>query len=98
MSVIPVSLTTATLALLAVQLRRPTDAHRTASRQRKEHWMVFGVLAGGIAVSGALRENPSVSLAGFLLAVSGLLYRVPSVVDGMKAKRDEAKSLIDCAR
>jgi len=76
----------ATLVVIVAMLYLRKVAARAGIRQQREHWMVFGVFAGMIAVSGVTKENLWMSLLGLLLAVFGVVHHARSVIDGVKAK------------
>jgi hypothetical protein len=67
-------------------------ARRAGFCPEKEHWMVFGVFAGMIAVSGATKENLWLSLIGLLLAVFGVVYHAWLFINAAKAKRYEERA------
>lgn len=67
-------------------------AKRAGLHQEKEHWMVFGVFAGVIAVSGITKESIWVSLIALLLAVFGVIYHARLIIDGVKTKRNEERA------
>ena len=92
MSTISLIVTTAALVVIASLFYLRVVAGRAGLHQEKEHWMVFGVFAGMIAVSGAAKENLWVSLIGLLLAVFGVVYHARLFIEAAKAKRNDEKA------
>lgn len=83
------TITCAALAVIAWHFRLRWVARRAGFGQPREHWTVFGVFAGAIAVSGATKANPWVSLIGLLLAVCGVAYQAWLIVGAASAARKE---------
>jgi len=84
------TMTCAALAVIAWYMRLRWVARRAGFGQAKEHWMVFGIFAGAIAVSGAIKANPWVSLIGLFLAVCGVAYHARLITRAAKAaQKDE---------
>jgi len=81
--------TAATLLVIASLFYLRSIAQRAGVKQEREHWMVFGVLAGGIAVSGVTKENLGVSLIALLLAVVGVVYHARLVIESVKRQNQD---------
>lgn len=82
-----VLLAIATFAVIGAMFYLRTLATRAGLPQEKEHWMVFAVFSGMIAVSGVEKENVWVSLIGLLLAVSGIVYHASRFIAQVKVRR-----------
>lgn len=85
MNPMALTITSAALAVIGCLFRLRWVARRAGFGQAKEHWMVFGVFAGSIAVSGAIKANPWVSLIGLLLAICGVAYHARFITRAAKA-------------
>lgn len=79
----------ATILVIASLFYLRSIAQREGVKQEKEHWMVFGVFAGMIAVSGFTKENLWLALIGLLLAVFGVVYHARVIIGLIKAPRKE---------
>jgi|GEM_PF-2100046 len=61
-------------------------ARKAQVPQPREQWMVFGGLAGGIALAGYTQENLWVSSLALVLASVGVVFSAQAVITAIKAR------------
>ena len=82
-------ITAATVLVIASLFYLRSIAQRAGVKQEREHWMVFGALAWGIAVSGVTTENLWVALIALLLAVVGVVYHARLIIESVKRQKQD---------
>jgi len=92
MNTLPIIVSAVAIVVVAALFYLRRTAKRAGLHQEKEHWMVFGVFAGMIAVSGITKENLWVSIISLLLAVFGVIYHARLIIEAVKTKRNEERA------
>ncbi len=89
MSVFSVALSLATLLVIGSLCYLRLAAKRAGLKPEKEHGMVLGAFAAVIAIAGATGGNRWVSLVGFLVAATGVVFYAHRVVESIKRLRKQ---------
>jgi di/tricarboxylate transporter len=92
MTPLPIVVSSVAIVVVAALFYLRRTAKRAGLHQEQEHWMVFGVFAGMIAVSGIIKENIWVSIISLLLAVFGVVYHARLIIAGVKTNRNEERA------